>query len=173
MNQPLLREPFSPDDFYRAFGIAILVWQFVESQLFRFYFSIHESDALNKVGMEFYGKHSFGPKLLLVHKRALARLASERLAEWNVIHDELAAASIDRNALAHLTAVADFQSDNTLSLALAPSIYVPQALVKTKKKYDTAECERLANSFEDLAKRLEVFTRSWPASGQAAFSTDV
>ena len=109
MNQPLLREPFSPDDFYRAFGIAILVWQFVESQLFRFYFSIHEPDALNKAGMEFYGKHSFGPKLLLVHKRALARLASERLAEWNIIHDELAAASMDRNALAHLTAVADFQ----------------------------------------------------------------
>ena len=50
MNQPLLREPFSPDDFYRAFGIAILVWQFVESQLFRFYFSIHEPDALNKAG---------------------------------------------------------------------------------------------------------------------------
>lgn len=173
MNQPLLREPFSSDDFYRAFGIAILVWQFVESQLFRFYFSIHEPDALNKAGMEYYGKHSFGLKLVLVHKRASARLASKRLAEWNVIHDELAAASINRNALAHLSAVADFQSDNTLSLALAPSIYVPQALVKTKKKYDTAECVRLANSFEDLARRLEVFTRSWPASDQAVSSKGV
>jgi len=160
MNQPLLREPFSPDDFYRAFGIAILVWQFVESQLFRFYFSIHEPGALNKAGMEFYVEHSFGPKLWLVHKHALARLASERLAEWKVIYGELAAASIERNALAHLTVVAEFQSDNTLSLALAPSIYVPQALVKTEKKYDTAECERLARSFEDLARRLDVFTRT-------------
>jgi hypothetical protein len=159
MNDPLPRDPYSPDDFYRAFGIAILVWQFVETQLFHFYFSIHEPGALNKAGTEFYGRHSFGPKLMLVDKRALTRLTGTRIAEWRTLHNEMVAASIDRNALAHLTAVADFQSDDTLGLTLAPPRYVPRALVKTKKKYDTAECERLAFSFEALAKRIDTFTR--------------
>ena len=55
-------------------------------------------------------------------KRALAHIASDRLAEWNAIHNKLAVASMDHNALAHLTAVADFQSDNTLCVALAPRV---------------------------------------------------
>ena len=159
MSDPLTREPYSPDDFYRAFGIAILVWQFVETQLFHFYFSIHEPGALEKAGTEFYGRHSFGPKLLLVDKRALTCLAGTRLAEWRTLHDEMLTASVDRNALAHLTAATDFQSDDTLGLKLAPPRYVPRALVKTNKKYDTAECDRLAFHFEALAKLIDTFTR--------------
>ena len=148
----------SPNDFYRAFGNAVLCWQHIEAELFQFYFSIHDPGALEIAGMKFYECNSFGAKLTLVHQRAKTILSGDRLQGWRILKNEIKSKSSDRNVLAHLTAVGDFQPENSFGLALSPHVFTPAALIKTKKKYDAAECERLALAFRALAIKIAAFT---------------
>lgn len=150
--------PFSPDEFYRAFAIAMLNWQKVERALFELLFSLFKNGNLVQAGAAYYSLDSFGGKLRLVDATAGAVLMGVRLAAWKAICKEVRNASGDRNALAHLPATVQVNDDQSLSLVLAPHIYVPPSLRRNRTtKYDAAKCERLAFHFDQLAKRIEVF----------------
>lgn len=151
------RPPFSPDDFYRAYAIAMLNLQKVESALFRFYYSLFENGNFHQAGAAYYSLDSFGAKLRLVDATACAVLKGAKLESWEGLSKEIGSASQDRNALAHLPAVVESHADGSLSLVLAPHIYVPPSLVRKRAtKYDAFTCENLAFRFDDLEKKLDV-----------------
>ena len=155
MTEPT-QPPFSPDDFYRAYAIAMLNWQKVESSLFRFYFSLFENGNLVQAGAAYYSLDSFGAKLRLVNATAGAVLHGVKLKVWEELHQEVRSASGDRNALAHLPAVVEVNPDQSLALVLAPHMYVPPSLLRKRTtKYDAGEFERLAFHFEDLANQVD------------------
>ncbi len=145
-------------DFYRAFAIAMLNWQKVESALFRVYFRLFENGNLKQAGAAYYSLDSFGAKLRLVEATASAVLEDTKLESWKSLASEIRNASKDRNALAHLPAMVESNEDGSLSLVLGRHVYVPPSLVRKRtKKYDTDTCERLAFCFEELESELDAF----------------
>jgi len=150
----------TPEDFYRAFAIAVLMWQGVEHVLFNLMFELSPSRDLQLVGEAYYGRHSFGPKLRLVDQAAKATLKGEQLAAWLALKDELELRSEDRNWLAHATYVPRFREDNTYDLVLTHPVFVPVALRRLRATYDAAECNRATIRFRDLARAVEAFTRT-------------
>jgi len=142
----------TPDNFYRAYGVALLSWQHVEHSLFRVYWAMFTAKVLKEAGAAYYTQDSFGAKLRLVEGLAKVTLSGEMLEAWVGLNKRIKAASVDRNVLAHLTAVADFQADGSLELVLAPAIFVPSKLVRTAKRYDANECHRLTVAFEQLSE---------------------
>ena len=77
------------------------------------------------------------------------------------MHEELKGAANHRQMLAHLPATADFQSDGSICLVLAPTVCVAPTLTRKRPmEYDTAGCTRLAFDFEQLATRVEAFAVS-------------
>jgi hypothetical protein len=160
--------PLSPDDFYRAYAIAMLNWQKVESALFRLLYSLFEGGNLEQVGAAFYSQDSFGAKLRLVDATAGSVLKDPRLAAWTALCKDLRDAAAHRNVLAHLPAVVEFAPDGSMGLVLHPSLYVPENLRRRKsRKYDAAQCEQLANEFEALQSRLDTFAAAgWKKPGR-------
>lgn len=167
MNNKTIK-PLSPDDFYKAYAIAMLNWQKVESALFRLLYSLFEGGNLEQVGAAFYSQDSFGAKLRLVDATAGSVLRDPRLAEWTALNRDLGSASAHRNVLAHLPAVVEFGADGSMGLVLQPSLYVPENLRRRKnRKYDAGQCEQLANEFEALEFRLDTFAAAgWKKPGQ-------
>ena len=154
---------YSPDDFYRAYAIAMLNWQHVESALFRLYFSFFESGNLVPISAAYYSLDAFGPKFKLVNSTAKCVLKGKLLSTWTSIAKKVVSAAEERNVLAHLPAAIEFNTDGSLSLVLSPGIFIPPALVRSKKrKYDAAGCENLAFDFESLAKRIDALTGASP-----------
>jgi hypothetical protein len=152
------RIPFSPDDFYRAYAIAMLNWQKVESALFRFYFWLFDNGNLQQAGAAYYSLDSFGAKLRLADATAAAVLGEAKLAFWKDLSNQIRTASKDRNALAHLPAVVETNMDGSLSLMLGRHVYVPPSLLRKRTtKYDAETCERLAFHFEELEKKVDAF----------------
>jgi len=150
--------PFSPDHFYRAYAIAMLNWQKIESALFRLYFSLFENSNLQQAGAAYYSLDSFGAKLRLADATVGAVLDYTKQGSWMRLSYEIRIASQDRNALAHLPAVVEFNADGSLSLVLVRHIYVPPSLVrKGTMKYDAATCEKLAFRFGELEEKLDAF----------------
>ena len=144
------------DQFFRAYGRAMLTWQTVELELFRFYFTLFEHGNLKQAGAAYYSQKSFGAKLALVKATASAVITDERLKTWNGLRNEIEAAEKDRNILAHRPAALDFRSGEDLVLVLAPPIFAPQSLHRqSHKKFDAAECDRLSAVFEELASKIQ------------------
>jgi len=182
-NKPEERKPLTPatpEDFYHGYAIAMLTWQKVEEALFRFFYTLFKGDNLIQAGAAYYSLESFGAKLRLVNdmakavraqrdignldgdKDAAAQIAErERKVEdlhasWTALHTELKAAAADRNVLAHLPARIKYNEDLSISLILTNPIYVPQGLIRTRKKeYDAAEFLRLAHRFDILETELD------------------
>lgn len=144
-------------DFFVAFAAAVLCWQHVEQSLFGTFYKMLDKVDIEAAGAIFYAQNSFGAKLKVVDKVAQTVLDELDLVSWRKIKEELDHRSRDRNALVHLTAVADFQADGTMGLAMAPSMFVPKALRQTRPKIDATECDRLADVFRDLGLRLSAF----------------
>ena len=160
MPKQLPTKTYSPDDFYRAYAIAMLNWQTVESALFEFLYSLFENGNLTQAGAAYYSLNSFGAKLQLVDAMSKAVLDDAQLNGWRSLCAEIRKTSEDRNVLAHLPAAVEFQPDNSLSLVLAPHIFTPKPLIRPrKKKFGAGECEHLASEFDKLAKKIRAFTQ--------------
>jgi hypothetical protein len=160
-NTSKVQREFAPDDFYRAFAIAILQWQAVEHNLYMLFYKVVVGATLEESGIKYYKCLTFGKKLTLVNDAAKTCLVGDTADQWRQLKSELKTECKNRNALAHLTAVADFHEDGSLELVLAPGIFVPTVLVKKRRRLDTAECERLAFEFDKLAHKIEDFTSSF------------
>lgn len=155
--------PLAAEDFFRSFATAILCWQHVEHSLFALFFSLFDAPVILQVSAVYYSQESFGAKLRIVDATAKVVLLGERLQGWQRLRERLKAAAQDRNVMAHHTAVADFQADNTMGFALAPAAMVPKELRRRRtKKYDAAECERIAEAFQAMAKDVDAFTAGPP-----------
>ena len=162
-------QPSTPDDFYRAYAIAMLTWQRVESALFRVYFEMFENGNYSQAGVAYYSLDSFGAKLRLVDATASALFGDVELKSWEALSKEIRAGSGDRNVLAHLPAAVVINDDQSLSLVLGPHIHIPPSLVRKRKTtYDAATCQQLADHFESLQKRLDAFRskRFWTNVGR-------
>ena len=150
--------PHSADDFYRAYAIAMLNWQNVESSLFRMYYGLFNGTNLSQAGAAYFSLESFGAKLRLVDATAKVVLDENAAKLWEKLKRRVENSSGDRNVLAHLPASVEFQDDGACSLVLTANIFVPTALVRRrKKKYDAAECERLGMDFHALAGAIDTF----------------
>ena len=125
---------FAPDDFYRAFAIAMLEWQAVEHNLCLLFHSLTQPPQVRTSGSVYYSLSSFGSKLRVVDSAAAVILQGNRLRQWTALKKELEAASKDRNVLAHLTAAGDFHEDGSLQLVLTPPLFVPAHLVRNRAK---------------------------------------
>lgn len=157
----LIKSEYAPDDFYRAFAIGILRWQYVEHELYLLYHALENHNDVQKSSTRYYKCNFFGKKLKLVNDTAKSKLLGESLENWNDLKVEISDASDERNFLAHLTAAPEFKDDNSFKLVLAPAIYVSTNLIKTKKRlYDRKGCEELASLFDDLAYKIEAFTNA-------------
>ncbi|QDZ26769.1 hypothetical protein [Noviherbaspirillum sp. UKPF54] len=143
-----------PDDFYKAFAIAMLQWQSVEHSLFHLFYRLSDASDIESAGTEYYRRKNFGPKFELVKEYAKS-LPEEATVRWHSIKEELARLSDYRNALAHLTAAVDFKEDDSLELVLAPAVFLPKALIKERKKLDAEGCEQLACEFGNLARNIQ------------------
>lgn len=159
MNKGIIKEEYAPDDFYRAFAIAMLRWQYVEHELYQLFHAIIQTPNVATSGALYYAQLSFGQKLNLVDSTAKVTLTDTSLARWKELRKELKGASNDRNVLAHLTAVADFEENGAFKLVLAPALFVPMQMIrKQNKKYDSKGCEHIAITFDELAKKVAAFT---------------
>lgn len=151
-------KPFGPNDFYRAYAIAMLEWQNVETALFRLYYMLFEHGELLPIAASYYSLDSFGSKLRLVDGTAKSVLTPERVKEWQSIKKVMEKFAAERNVLAHLPAEIEVQADNSLTLVLIPGVFVPTTLYRPKKrKYDATGCETLANEFQQLSKQIDAF----------------
>lgn len=144
------------DNFYRSFGLALLCWQHIENALFRVYFSVTGGSLLS-AQVAFYSSDQFGAKLRLVHNAARVQLQGSDAAQWQALKADIEAAVKQRNALAHLGTVPYFTDDQEMHLALAPSMFVPGAMVRKRERIDTARCEEIGAEFRRLGRELVLF----------------
>jgi hypothetical protein len=166
---PKEKTAFAPDDFYRAYGIAMLNWQYVETALFRLYYMFLQPSELNTVAASYYSLDSFGMKLRLVDATAKTVFNEERLNQWKRIKEDIKSASDERNVLAHLPAKIEEQS-GSYCLVLKPEVFVPSSLRRSKKrKYDTNGFEELANKFYELSEQIDKFAMQDAASVMIMF----
>jgi hypothetical protein len=148
------------DDFLSAYAVAMLTWQSVEHSLFVFFYSLFNQPGLQQPSAIYYSQDSFGAKLRIVEATAKVVLSEVQHRNWVSLCKKLRAAAEDRNVLAHFTAVADFQQDNSISLVLAPALFVPSALKRKRtKKYDAEACRLLAATFKALSAALEAYAK--------------
>lgn len=148
--------PSAEDRFLQAYGRAMLTWQRVETALFRFYFSLFCGGNLEQIGVAYYSLNSFGAKLHLVSETAETACNGQQRKTWTAIHRDLKAAADERNILAHRPAAMAKDSGPDIELVLAPPCFAPKHLRrKLKKRYDAAECHRLADLFEEIAGKID------------------
>jgi hypothetical protein len=159
MTENLIEGVYSPDDFFRNFATAILSWQGIEHELYILFLSCVRPNNANVAGAIFYDQPSFGQKLKLVESAMKVATPDTHKQEWKRLLKEIKSASVDRNILAHLTAAADFQDDNSFDLAMvAPLLSPPEIRRVQKRKYNTAGCNEVRLEFEALENRIKEFT---------------
>lgn len=156
LNEACVEPEFDADPFFLAFAKAMLGWQTVEHNLFTLFHALLRPKRVESSGAIYYSLNSFGAKLSIADKTAVVALDGELLKRWNKLKKALDVAARDRNAMAHLTAAADFENG---SLALVPPLFVPGQLIQRRnKKYDVKTLEAIARTFRELAGDLETLT---------------
>jgi hypothetical protein len=106
----------TPDEFFKAFAIAILVWQSVEDALFRLFYALAQTETVNIAAALYYSQESFGGKLRLVDSLMKVSKRQDIKGLWTGIAKPLGEAKADRNLLAHMPAVPRFNLDGSEEL---------------------------------------------------------
>jgi len=159
--QPLINGPYAPDDFYRALGYALVAFTEIDGALFALFYAltVGETPDIEEAKRIFYESWNFGTRLKIVAKAASAKMADAALrAEWEEIEETIETLNGQRNQLAHSSAAASFEVDNSFGLALVPVLYLPgDSLSQPAEKLDTRHIVALAVEFEDMADRISAF----------------
>ncbi|MDD5366309.1 MAG: hypothetical protein PHR30_13300 [Gallionellaceae bacterium] len=158
MTDELIQGEYAPDDFFRAFAIAMLRWQYIEHELYLLFHALILTPLTDISGALYYAQTGFGPKLRLVDIAAKVALDKPLQAQWRALRMELDDASLHRNILAHLTAIPEFGEGDSIQLVLAPALLTPMQLRrKHPQKYDAEGCERIAVIFDELSQKVASF----------------
>lgn len=135
----------------------MLCWQHIEVALFRVYFSI-AGEPLERAQELYYSTREFGRKLRLVDDAARDSLEGDDLAAWQQLHSRCKASADERNALAHLPAVAWFPEGDEMNLVLAPPLFAPESMRRKRPRIDIGRCLALADEFRALGTALASFS---------------